>query len=127
MRDANLLVTHKTFGRRVIPQFQARLPAPPPGVAPVMQARPPVSLDPVLQVPRNPLPSDEELADWKKARKKNYRIPWRQLSLMATLCFGIASLALPEWVNDEVQWVLYALMAASLYTSFAMRRRKADG
>ena len=70
-------------------------------------------------------PLDRELREWKKARLKNYRIPWRQLSLMATLCFGIASLALPDWVNDEVQWVLYALMAASLYTSFAMRRRKA--
>jgi len=46
---------------------------------------------------------------------------------MASLCFGIASLVLPDWVNDNVQWLLYALMAASLYVGFSKRRRRADG
>jgi len=66
---------------------------------------------------------DDELREWKLARKRNFEIPWRPLSLMATLCFGIASLALPDSVNDNVQWLLYALAAASLYAGFRKRRR----
>jgi hypothetical protein len=42
---------------------------------------------------------------------------------MATLCFGIASFALPDSVNDNVQWLLYALGAASLYAGFRKRQR----
>lgn len=69
---------------------------------------------------------DPELAEWKKTRRQNYRLPWRQLYFLGTLFFGIASLALPDTVNDEVQWVLYALMAASLYAGFIARRRRAN-
>lgn len=46
---------------------------------------------------------------------------------MATLCFGIASLVLPDSVNDNVQWLLYALMAASLYAGFRNRRERSEG
>ena len=66
---------------------------------------------------------DDELAQWKLARRQNFEIPWRPLSLMATLCFGIASLVLPDSVNDNVQWLLYALAAASLYAGFRKRQR----
>ena len=66
---------------------------------------------------------DDELQQWKLARRRNFEIPWRPLSLMATLCFGIASFVLPDSVNDNVQWLLYALAAASLYASFRKRRR----
>ncbi|MDE2472499.1 MAG: hypothetical protein KGL35_28175 [Bradyrhizobium sp.] len=66
---------------------------------------------------------DEELRQWKLARRRNFEIPWRPLSLMATLCFGIASFALPDSVNDNVQWLLYALTAASLYAGFRKRRQ----
>src|SRR5665213_3369883 len=31
---------------------------------------------------------DDELRQWKLARRRNFEIPWRPLSLMATLCFG---------------------------------------
>jgi hypothetical protein len=41
--------------------------------------------------------------------------------LTASLCFGIASLVLPDTVNDAVNWLLYALTAASLYAG--LRRR----
>jgi hypothetical protein len=64
---------------------------------------------------------DDELREWKLARQRNFEIPWRPLSIMATLCFGIASFALPDSVNDNVQWLLYALMAASLYAGFRKR------
>jgi hypothetical protein len=67
---------------------------------------------------------DDELRQWKLARKRNFEIPWRPLSLMATLCFGIASFVLPDSVNDDVQWLLYALAAASLYAGFRKRRRE---
>jgi hypothetical protein len=68
---------------------------------------------------------DDDLRQWKLARKRNFEIPWRPLSLMATLCFGIASFALPDSVNDNVQWLLYALAAASLYAGFRRRRQQA--
>jgi hypothetical protein len=68
---------------------------------------------------------DEELLAWTKARKQSFRIPWRQVSLMASLCFGIASFVLPDTLNDNIQWLLYALAAASLYGGFA-KRRNAD-
>ncbi len=74
----------------------------------------------------SPSPHDLELHEWKKARRQSYQIPWRQLSWTATLCFGIASLVLPDTVNDNVQWLLYALMAASFYAGFVGRRRKAN-
>jgi len=66
---------------------------------------------------------DDELREWKLLRAGGFQIPWRQLSLMASLCFGIASLVLPDSVNENVQWLLYALTAASLIAGFARRRR----
>lgn len=63
---------------------------------------------------------DAELEDWKRSRR--WQIPWRQVSLIASLCFGIASLVLPDKVNGVVQWLLYALTAASFYTGLRKRR-----
>jgi hypothetical protein len=68
---------------------------------------------------------DEELRKWKLARKQSFEIPWRPLSLLASLFFGIASFALPESVNDIAQWPLYALAVASFYAGFRRRRRQA--
>jgi hypothetical protein len=65
---------------------------------------------------------DHEIEAWKATRKRI--IPWRPLSLMASLCFGIASLVLPAQINDFVQWPLYALTAISLYVGIATRRNK---
>jgi len=65
---------------------------------------------------------DEELEQWKRARRQTRRLPWRQLSLMASLCFGAASFVLPASVNGDVQWLLYALAGASLYAGFRKRR-----
>jgi hypothetical protein len=65
---------------------------------------------------------DDELREWKEARAQNFKIPWRQLSLMASLCFGVASFVLPDSVNRDVQWPLYLLMAASFFAGFAKRR-----
>ena len=77
---------------------------------------------PAFLLEKSELPSiDDELREWKLARRQNFEIPWRPLSLMATLCFGVASFVLPDSVNDNVQWLLYALAAASLYAGFRKR------
>jgi hypothetical protein len=44
---------------------------------------------------------------------------------MASLCFGIASFVLPASVNENVDWLLWALAAASAYIWFSKRRKKA--
>ncbi len=67
---------------------------------------------------------DDELREWKASRKTSFRLPWRQLSLMASLCFGIASFVLPESVNDMVNWLLYGLMAISFYVGVTGRKKK---
>jgi hypothetical protein len=64
---------------------------------------------------------EDELREWKQARKKTFQIPWRQLSLVAGLCFAIASFVLPDSVSDDLQWLLYALAAASFYAGFRKR------
>jgi hypothetical protein len=66
-------------------------------------------------------PIDDEFQEWKKARKRHSGLPWRQLSLMASVSFGIASLVLPDSVSDTLDWVLYALMAASAYAGLQQR------
>jgi len=65
---------------------------------------------------------DDELHEWKQARQA-LKIPWRQLSLMASLSFGIASFVLPDSVNENLEWLLYGLMAASLYAGLSRRWR----
>jgi hypothetical protein len=67
---------------------------------------------------------DRELEAWKQARGSKFQMPWSQLSLMASLCFGIASFVLPDSVNDNVDWLLWGLMAISAYIGFAKRRKK---
>jgi hypothetical protein len=42
---------------------------------------------------------------------------------MASLCFGIGSLVLPDSINRTVQWLLMALAALSLIASFSARRK----
>jgi hypothetical protein len=68
---------------------------------------------------------DDDFREWKRARRQNFAIPWRPLSLLATVFFGVASFVLPDSVNDIFQWPLYALGAASLYVGFRRRHRQA--
>jgi hypothetical protein len=69
---------------------------------------------------------DQELEEWKQARRGKFQVPWRQLALMASLCFGIASFVLPDSVNDPVQWLLFGLTGASLWVGLSKRWRKAE-
>ena len=99
-----------SFGRRAAPQ-PLRTPLP----AMTKISRP--SSTPVHASPTDPVA--DELKAWKKSRGPSPYL--KPLALTASLCFGIASVALPEHVNQWVQYPLYALSAASLYAGF---RRK---
>jgi len=66
---------------------------------------------------------EEELRAWKEQRA--FVIPWKQLSLMASICFGLATFVLPDSVGDVVDWLLYGLSAASFYFWFTGRRSRA--
>ena len=104
----------QSFGRRAQPT--KTLPP-----VPVKFSRP--AARPVTADVKAPAPSvDEELRQWKKSRRRSF--PIKPLALMASLCFGIGSFALPKEINDEVQWPLYALSAASLYVGFRRKREK---
>lgn len=115
----------QAFGRRASssPQPRARTapaftPEPAPQVAPVVAAGPAAEHPAVMPAPMAgfdapALSVEDELREWKAQR--SMKIPWRQLSFIASLCFGIASFELPDSVNDEVNWLLYGLMAISFY------------
>jgi hypothetical protein len=62
---------------------------------------------------------DRELEEWKRTR--GVRIPWRQISLIASLSFGIAWFVLPDTVSDPVSWLLLALSGASFVNGVAPR------
>jgi len=64
---------------------------------------------------------DPELEAWKQARR--WQPPWRQISLVASLCFGIAGLVLPDSISDTVQWGLYGLAGLSLVTGLRKHRQ----
>ena len=107
----------RAFGRRPVLQ-PAVIPAasPPPAAEPIQSA---------LFEPDLALPSvEDEIAAWKAARGSVVPFPWRQLSLIAGLCFGIASFVLPAALNDALQWPLYALTAASLYVGLNKRKTR---
>ena len=118
-------MTQRTFGRRV--SFEPRPPrrseepcatAPLGGVAP---ARP--SIDGAsLTFGEIKSSHDEELREWREARSRTYRFPWRQVLLMASLCFGVATFVLPDKVSDDLDWLLYGLMAASFIVGIRRRR-----
>ena len=110
----------QAFGRRASPQAAS--------VAPIQIASPsihaPIDSE-AMALPKfnDAMSVDDELAEWRRARR--FPIPWRQLWLMASLSFGIASLVLPDSINDIVQWLLFGLSVASLYVWFKGRREKA--
>jgi hypothetical protein len=65
---------------------------------------------------------EDEIREWKQARRGSIKIPWRQVYLMGGLCFGLASFVVPDSVGNLFQWVLYALAAASFYASWRKRK-----
>jgi hypothetical protein len=109
--------SRRTFGRRAPPIPRAVTQAPDHPVEPLLSF---LSPDATLAS------VDDEIEAWKAARGPVIPFPWRQLSLIAGLCFGIASFVLPATVNDAVQWPLYALTAISLYAGLRKRKIKSN-
>jgi len=120
----------------VRPAFGRRVSIAPPGRADVLRPARPVQIAPATanDIDEDPLsaspaalqpPSiDDELREWKRGRVRAFSIPWKQLSFMAAACFGIAGFVLPDSINDAVQWILYALAAASFLAGVKARRLK---
>ena len=108
--------SRRSFGRRAPSQ---------PTIAQAAMAAPATEHAPSFPPHDAALPSiEEEIAAWKAEKGPVVPFPWRQLSLMAGLCFGIASFVLPTAVNDTMQWPLYALTGLSLYAGLHRRKIK---
>ena len=67
---------------------------------------------------------DAELSAWKKERGSQFKIPWSQLSLVASLFFGTASFVLPDTVNSSVDWLLWGLTIMSAWVWYSKRQKK---
>lgn len=126
------MVNPQPFGRRVNPQHGAsrpkesvEVPRRPRGTAGLTDAA--VGRVPPILPETKPLAFDDDFRESTQIRKHSFSIPWRQLSLMASLCFAIAYFVLPDTVNAAVQWPLYGLMAAAIYAGFRKRRTGAKG
>lgn len=83
---------------------------------------------PLPQIPSEP-EADSRFVDeidfetWKSRRKIQRRMPWRQISLMAALSFGIGSFVLPGDINAIVRPVLWALSGLALASGFLPARK----
>ena len=66
-------------------------------------------------------PADYNWREPEQPAKRKFKVPWRQVVLMASLCFGIGALVLPDTINDDLDWLLYGLMAVSGYVGFSNR------
>lgn len=102
-----------SFGRRTAPK-----PSPPPLPLMTKFARPGAASGRVETASADPVA--DELKAWQKSRGPSPYL--KPLALTASLCFGIASLALPAAINEWVQYPLYALSAASFYAGFRRKR-----
>lgn len=65
-----------------------------------------------------------DIETWKAQRKGRKSLPWRQISLMAALSFGIGSFVLPADVNAIVRPMLWALSAFAFASGFAPGGRR---
>lgn len=110
----------RNFGRRAPPQRSITVSLAEDAPVKLIEKQPvPISVGQVTHAPS----VEDEIKAWKSARGPSLAIfPWRQLSLMAGLCFGIASFVLPASINDAVQWPLYGLAAVSFYMGLHKRK-----
>jgi hypothetical protein len=106
---------NRSFGRRTNTQPEPRAVARSVPVEAVASPAMSMEIDPAPDI-------DAELREWKAQR--SFQIPWRQLSLMASVCFGLASFVLPDSVNANVDYVLYGLSAMSLYVWLSGKFKK---
>jgi hypothetical protein len=111
--------TQKTFGRKAQPQ---RPPAALRAPAPARQAAP----EPAAPIPPPPVIErrddvDAEIEQWnalRKARKRSFREPWRTLSIVAAIGFGLSSWLLPDSVSNITDLITGGLGVAALVAGF---------
>jgi hypothetical protein len=121
------MTSQRAFGRRVsfYPQPLRS------GLRPDVPVHPAPSIVPDVAADLSPAMRREIVTPYLSDRpqerelptKRPFKLPWRQLSLLASLCFGIASFVLPDSVSDGLDWVLYGLMALSAYAGLSKRFR----
>lgn len=122
------MANRQAFGRRINPQVQpapiaTRVEPVAPTVTALFSGPEEERSLPFATQPEAPS-VDQELEAWKRERGSKFRMPWSQLSLMASLCFGIGSFVLPDSVNDNVEWLLWGLSAVSAIVWFTNRKKK---
>jgi hypothetical protein len=110
------------FGRRITPQAQPTAATQALGS---VAASPPVPANEETEV-LDDASVDQELQAWKEARGSRFQMPWQQIYLMASLCFGIASFVLPDWMSDGVDYLLWILCGLSALAWYNGRKKKAD-
>jgi hypothetical protein len=126
------------FGRRVSPSTAVQKPAPKPRAAPPVESREIAQVpSPVLhnedapvQPPlREPPPLEQELEEWKAARKRHkrsFREPWRTVSIVAGLGFAATSWMVPGSVANVTEVALGVLTAGSIYAGWRGRKTLAS-
>jgi hypothetical protein len=120
------MTNQRTFGRRSSSPPQQPWRAGPSPDAALKEARP-VFSGAAADQPSLPCGQPDlcyikgEWPESEPATRARLRMPWRQLALMASLCFGIASWVLPDATNDALQWILYGLTAMSLFAGLSTR------
>lgn len=108
----------RPFGRRSSPQQQPlpgrrKLDTSP---SPAKSTGPDVSIDRIsLLHGESTFPHGNAQRDWEESTKWQIKVPWRQVALMASLCFGVAAFVLPDSINEKLHWILYGLVAMSLH------------
>jgi hypothetical protein len=117
-----LMTVQKQFGRRR--SLHATAPVPRPvetriGRGEVRVPEPVCDADGKDWEPRQRPPS-------RKARKMSSAEPWRSISIVATLGFGLSSWLLPDAIQDIVQLVLGILTAGALFAGLRARIRRAQ-
>lgn len=113
------------FGRRITPQAQPAAPARAARIVEPVAA--PSAVSPAqTTVPPEEISVDQDVQAWKDARGSRFIVPWRQIYLMASLCFGIASFVLPDWMNDSVDYLLWILCGLSAFAWYNGRKKKAE-
>lgn len=98
----------QSFGRRTsLPEFSRTTPRPPSiRAASYLECRAQAERLELGANATETQPLQDELLEWKRVRRHNHRLPWRQISLMASASFGIGYFVLPESGNQTVQWLL---------------------
>jgi hypothetical protein len=129
------MIGQKSFGRRTTLQRQplraereSDVPAPhatpafaeTPSVAPVFADTSAKELARLHKEIISP-PAHDERHEREQPVKRGFKVPWRQVVLTASLCFGLGALVLPDTISDDLNWLLYGLMAISGYIGFSNR------